>query len=79
MTSTRFNPGDRVVRVRGHESYHTYEGEFATVIEDTGNESMDGVVKITFDNKDVFSGQAFNSYRCNLRLVEESDLFDVDE
>lgn len=79
MTLTKFTKGDRVVRIAGHETYHTHVGEFATVVDDSENMSSIGVVNILFDNKDIFRGQVFNSYRCNLRLVEKSDLFEVDE
>ncbi len=76
---TKFNPGDRVVRIKGHTTYYKHEGEFATVVSDSRDEQPRGVVKILFDDRDIFSGNVFNSYRCNIRLIEKADSFDVDE
>lgn len=79
MTLIKFNKGDRVVRIEGHEIHHVNVGEFATVVDDSEIMSRTGVVNILFDNMNIFGGKVFKSYRCNLRLVEKSDLFDVDE
>lgn len=79
MASTMFKSGDKVVRDSGLGIYIEFNGEFATVVDDSNDLAPTGIVTIVFDNKDLFGGKTFKSYRNNIRLIERSDLFETDE